>query len=200
MNEFQDETVETFTPWTAEGSARLLAAVSAVQEAISIHAQALVAAAGDDEAVYLASEDLMPALLAYADAQFNFTGYGFPLGVLAQLEEEDDDDEQYVAEEEQDPPATAISVVQRHDYVVTDIESVLANTDASHLGDALHELADSSGGWSNLRDVRGLEPVAGITAVIVQPELLGADPDDWAESVHDEHAEVLFSQAEVFGN
>lgn len=199
MSDHQHETTDSFTPWTNEGSARLLAAASAVQDAIAVHARALIAADRDDEAVFLASEDLMPALLAYADAQFDFTGYGFPLGVLAQLEDEDEEDD----DDDDGPdelPTTGFSVVQRHDYVVTDADAVLAVAGATHLGEALYEIAHAGGGWDSLREVDGLEPVAGITAVVDQPALLGPDPDDWAEAVHDEHAEVLFSQADVFRN
>jgi hypothetical protein len=36
----------------------------------------------------------MPVVLAYADAQFNLTGSGFPLGPLHDFVDEDDGDEE----------------------------------------------------------------------------------------------------------
>jgi hypothetical protein len=213
MSDDVDDLDDSFEPWTEAGADRLVQAASAVQIAVATHAAAVIAAGGDIDGVFQASEALLPALLEYADAQFDFTGTGFPLGVLEQFVGEDDEDED--AEADGQWPTTGISVVQRRDYVVSDTDSVLAagraaylrvwpdhteadsDADVSHLGRALYQLAHAEG-WDSLAAVEGLEPVAGIVAVVKQDEFLGPDPDEWADEVLDEEAQVLYSQADVF--
>lgn len=202
-----------FTPWTDEGASRLLGAATAVQAAIAAHAQAVAAASGDNKAVFKASEELLSVLLDYANAQFDFTGYGFPLGALAQFAE---DDEQAEEEDEgEEWPTSGISVLQRHDYVVTDEDAVLAAgreaylrvwpdddetaaaADVTHVGRALYQLAHADG-WNSLYKATGLDAVGGFIAVVKQDELLGPDPDDWAAEVLDADADLLYSQDDIY--
>jgi hypothetical protein len=203
---------DTFEPWTENGATRLADAAQAVQAAVALHARALVAANGDDEAVFKASEDLLPVLLAYADAQVDFTGYGFPFGPLAQFVDDDDAELEVYGD---DWPTRGISVVQRHDYVVADEAAVLtagrqaylrtwpdddvaaAAADVTHVGRALYQLAHADG-WNSLYKAPGLDAVGGFIAVVRQEELFGPDPDEWAAEVLDEDAELLYSQSDIY--
>ncbi|RNL65784.1 hypothetical protein EFK50_01705 [Nocardioides marmoriginsengisoli] len=157
-----------------------------------------------------AGEELLPVLLEYVDAQFELTGIGYPLGILMELEDEEVDEG-----DAEEWPVEGISVLQRHDYVVTDEDAVLAAgrqaylqawpeddeaaaaADVNHVGRALYQVAHAEG-WGSLRKVPGLAPVGGFTGVVRQDELLGPDPDDWAAEVLDEDAELLYCQEDVF--
>lgn len=59
--------------------------------AVLAHAEAvaLTAREHDAPAVFAAGDLLLPHALAYADAQFDHTGAGWPLGVLYQLVDEE---------------------------------------------------------------------------------------------------------------
>ena len=59
--------------------------------AVLAHAEAVAATAGEDAAaaVFAAGDLLLPLALAYADAQFDHPGAGWPLGVLYQLVEDE---------------------------------------------------------------------------------------------------------------
>ena len=185
-----------------------------VGKAVADHAHAVAAADGDITQVFQASDRLLPALLAYADAQFNLTGNAFPFGLLAEwVDNEDTDDEADETGEEW--PVEGLSVLQRHDYTVTDFDAVMragrqaflrawpddteeeAARDVTHLGRALYQLAHADG-LCSLAGVEGLEPVAGIVGVVRQCQMLGPDPDDWDDAVFDDEDEVLFSQADVY--
>jgi len=174
---------EDFTPWTPEGAARLRAAAVELTAAITAHAEAVTAVKKDTDIteVFAAGDRLLPAALAYADAQFDYTGNGFPFGVLHQFAEQDDDDEP--ADEPE--PAAGISVLQRHDYRVTDEAAVMsagrrayldawpeddeaaAAADVTHLGRALYQIAHASG-WHNLDEVEGLRATGGVVVVVAQ--------------------------------
>jgi hypothetical protein len=204
--------VEEFVPWTKAGADRLRAAATALKDAIAAHADAVASAGEDINLVFQASDRLVPAVLGYADAQFAYTGNGYPFGALHRHVDDDDEDED---EHEDEGPTSGISIVQRHDYVVTDADAVMeagrraylrvwpddteaaASADVNHLGSALYQLAHADG-WDNLRGVDGLAPVAGFVAVVKQEELLGPDPDDWSDGLVEEDAQVLFSQADIF--
>jgi hypothetical protein len=112
-----------FTPWTAEGAARLRAAAAELTAAITAHAEAVTAVSKDADIteVFAASDRLLPAVPAYSDAQFDYTGNGFPFGVLHQFAEQDEDES---ADEPE--PAGGISVLWRHDYQVTDEGAVMS--------------------------------------------------------------------------
>ena len=205
-----------FAPWTKAGAERLLKAADDLKDAISAHAEALSGMTGtNDEVLFGATERLIPAVLAYADAQGEFTGYWFPFGVIHQYmesEEEETDGEKDPTTEEH---SLALSVVQRRDYLVTNAEAVLdagrqaylrvwpddtgaaAAADVTHLGRALYQLAHADG-WDNLHRTNGLSPVAGVIAVVKPEEPLGPDPDDWVDEVVEEGVEVIYSQADIF--
>ncbi|MCL8250639.1 hypothetical protein AERO_04520 [Aeromicrobium fastidiosum] len=206
------------TTWTPEGAARLTTAAESLQDAIGEHARASIAAAGDDEAVFRASEELLAALVAYGTAQAEHTGYGFPLLVLEQFvddDEDDDEDDDDDDEDEDEEPVAVVSVVQRHDYEVVDADAVMAagraaylrvhpgdtddeaSADVSHLGRALYQLAHADG-WSSLADADGIDPIGGIVAVARQATPLGPDPDDWVDTVLDDTDDLLHTQDEVY--
>lgn len=202
--------VDDSTPWTPEGAARLLEAATRVQAAIVAHAQAVVDADGDGEAVLRASDELLPVLVAYADAQFDFTGDGFPLVELEDFVADDDGDE-----DAEDWPTTGISVHQRHDYVVTDEDALLAAgrqaylrvwpdddeaaaaADVTYVGRALYQLAHADG-WNSLYRAPGLDAVGGFIGLVRQEDLFGPEPDDWDAAVLPEDADVLFAQTDVY--
>ena len=162
---------EAFSPWTPDGAARLRAAAAELAAAITAHADAVTAATKDAETahVFAAGDRLLPAVLAYADAQFDYTGSGFPFGILHQYTQQDDEDG---AGEEHRGPTSGISVLQRHDYQVTDETAVLvagrrayldvwpdddeaaAEADVTQLGRALYQIAHADG-WHDLARVGG---------------------------------------------
>ncbi|MBB3676282.1 hypothetical protein [Modestobacter versicolor] len=161
--------------------------------------------------VFAATDRLLPAVLAYADAQFEYTGNGFPFGVLHQFAEQDDAD----GPEDEPEPAPGISVLERHDYQVTDEDAVLAAgrrayrdawpeddeaaaaADVTHLGRALYQIAHVDG-WSALDEVEGLSVTGGAVVVVARDEVLGPDPDEWPEQLFDDGGQRLYEQRDVF--
>lgn len=213
MNQDDDD---DFTPWTSHGRDRLRMAGDKLVEAIRSHASSIGDITGDDGAaeVMAAGNQLVPALLAYADAQFEYTGTAFPLGTLYELV---DDDEE---EEDADPgPVRGVSILRRTDFMVTDEDSVMkagrkayrrstgkaskksSAAHVTHLGEALYQLAHADG-WDSLIDVQGLEPIGGIALVQSCDELLGGDPDEWPEDdlFESDEDRLLYRQDDVFGN
>jgi hypothetical protein len=203
---------DDFTPWTAQGADRLRAAAAELAAAVVAHADAVatVTSHARIQEVYAASEGLLPAVLAYADAQFDYSGAGFPFGVLHQFADDDEDDD------EREEPAAGVTVLQRRDYRVTDEAAVMdagrraylrvwpddddaaAAADVTHLGRALYQLAHADG-WHGLDQVEGLRTTGGAVVVLRQDKLLGPDPDEWPEELFDDDAQVLYSQDDVFG-
>ena len=203
---------DDFTPWTSEGAARLRVAAAEFAAAITAHAEAVTSAStnADVTTVFEASDRLLPAVLAYADAQFDYTGNGFPFGALHAYAEEDDEEET----EEATGPTAGISVLQRHDYVVTDEAAVLsagrqaylrawpdddevaAADDVTHMGRALYQVAHADG-W-RLDQVEGLRPTGGCVVVVDREETLGPDPDEWPEDVFEGEGQLLYKQEDVF--
>lgn len=189
-----DDEDDDFSPWTTDGADQLLRAAESLVDAIRTHAAAVAGLRGNEESgeVVAAGERLLPALLDYADAQLEFTGSGFPLGIVHEF---DDDGGPEVVEE---GPVVGVSVLRRDDYVVKKEAAVLkagrkayrrmwpeddaaaATADVTHLGRALYLIAHANG-WDSLRHVKGLRPVRGITLVCSSDELIGADPDTWPE-------------------
>ncbi len=207
---------DDFTPWTSHGRARLRLAADGLVEAIRTHASSIRDIRNDDGAaeIMAAGNQLVPALLAYADAQFDYTGTAFPLGTLYELADDDDD------EEDADPgPVGGVSILRRTDFMVTDEDSVLkagrkayrrstgkakkksAAAHVTHLGEALYQIAHADG-WDSLIRVQGLQPIGGIVLVQSSEELLGSDPDEWPADDLFDHDEdrLLFRQDDIFGN
>ena len=211
-------TDDDFTPWNAEGAARLRAAAAELAAAIVAHADAVAAVTSDAgvQEVFAASERLLPTVLAYADAQFDYTGNGFPFGVLHQFADDDEDDDEDDDGDDEDEPTAGVSVLQRRDYLVTDEAAVMdagrraylcawpdadegaAAADVTHLGRALYQLAHADG-WHRLDQAEGLRATGGAVVVLQQDQLLGPDPDEWPEELFDDDAELLYSQHDVFG-
>ena len=203
---------DDFTPWTPQAAARLQAAAVELAAAVLAHADAVAAVTSKPgiPEVIAASEGLLPAVLGYADAQFDYTGNGFPFGVLHQFADDDEDDE-----EGEELPTTGVTVLQRRDYRVTDEAAVMdagrraylrvwpddddaaAAADVTHLGRALYQLAHADG-WHSLDQVEGLRVTGGAVVVLQQDELLGPDPDEWPAELFDENAELLYSQYDIF--
>lgn len=191
-----DDKADDFIPWTTDGADRLLRAADALVEAIRTHAAAVIGLRGDEEFGELIApgERLVPALLGYADAQFEYTGNSFPLGIIHSFDDDDDDSDEVV----EVGPVAGVTVLRRDDYVVSDLAGILeagrtayqrawpeddaaaATADVTHLGRALYQIAHADG-WDSLRRIWGLRPVAGVTLVQSSEELLGADPDEWPD-------------------
>lgn len=185
--------MDDFTLWTPDGATRLREAADALAEAIRAHASTVTAVSGEEGTpeVMAAGSRLLPALLAYADAEFDYTGTSFPLGSLYEFDDDDDD-------EADETPARGVSVLRRSDYAVADEEAVMeagrqaylrvwpedgaeaAAADVTHLGRALYQIAHADG-WDALDEVEGLRPTGGVVLVQPSDELLGADPDQWPE-------------------
>jgi hypothetical protein len=205
---------DDFTPWTPQGAARLRAAAAELAVAVLAHADAVatVTSGSDVQEVFVASEELLPAVLAYADAQSDYTGTGFPFGVLHQFA----DDENHDDDEGEEFPTAGVTVLQRRDYRVTNEAAVMdagrraylclwpddndaaAAADVTHLGRALYQLAHADG-WHSLDQIDGLRVTGGAVVVFQQDALLGPDPDEWPKELFDDDAELLYSQYDVFG-
>ena len=207
---------EEFQPWTPEGAARLRTAAAELAAAITAHAEAVTAVPNNTgiTEVFAASDRLLPAVLAYADAQFDYTGNGFPFGVLQDYAEDDDEGDDETGEEDLEP-SVGISVLQRQDYRVTNEAAVMsagraaylrvwpeddeaaAAAEVTHLGRALYQIAHADG-WHSLNGVDGLRPTGGSVRVVDREETLGPDPDEWPESLFDDDSELLYEQTDVF--
>ena len=191
---------DDFTQWTPADAERLRAAAAALAAAVSAHAAEVSALTGEDGVPELlaANDRLLPAVLAYADAQLDLTGNDFPFGVLHAYaeDEEEDADEDVPADAlpvSQAPPAsgvTALSVLQRHDLQVTDEAAVLAAAGEVDLGQALARLA-RAGGWNALGGEPGLRSTARSVLVVGSAAAPGEEPDE-------EGGELLYSQQDVF--
>lgn len=204
---------EDFTPWTLEGAALLLQAADALVEAIRTHASAITSLRGDESSgeVVAAGDRLLPAVRAYADAQFDYTGTGFPLGIVHEFDENEGDDDI------DDGPVAGVSVLRRNDYVVSNEAAVMkagrkayrrlwpaedaaaAAADVTHLGRALYQIAHAEG-WDSLEQVKGLQPVGGVVVVQSSDELLSADPDGWPEDnvFGQDDDRLLYRQDDVY--
>ncbi|GAB4079568.1 hypothetical protein GCU67_02725 [Modestobacter muralis] len=200
---------DDFPQWTPVDAERLRAAAAELAAAVTAHATAVSAVTGEDGVpeVLAANDRLLPAVLAYADAQFDLTGNDFPFGVLhAYAEDEEADTDEADTDEDDtgvDVPAavpdvavvpatsgtTDVSVLQRHDLRVTDEAAVLAGAGEGDLGQALAGLARTRG-WDSLGDVPGLRSVARSVLVVGQQAAPGAEPDA-------DDGELLWSQQEV---
>ena len=196
---------DDLTQWTPADAERLRAAAAELAAAVAAHAAEVSAVTGEDGVpeVLAANDRLLPAVLAYADAQFDLTGNDFPFGVLhtyAEDEEADTDEDDTGEDAPADVPGhpvapalsgtTEVSVLQRHDLQVTDEAAVLTAAGTSDLGEALARLA-RTGGWESLGDVPGLRSAARSVLVVGSAPAPGAEPDD-------EDGELLYSQQDVF--
>ncbi len=206
---------DDFTPWTAAGAARLREAADALIDAIRTHANAVASLTSEADvgSLFLAGDELLPALREYADAQFDYTGTNYPLNALDDLVDEEDEDGDWDGDD--DGPVVGVSILRRHDYLVADEESVLtsgrhayrrvwpdddaeaAEADVTDLGRALYQIAHADG-WDALDDVAGLEPVGGVVIIRPADELLGDDPEGREEDLfaHDDDS-ILFRLDDV---
>lgn len=188
-------------PWSAEGAASLRSAAAQLIQAISAHAESVLATSGRAQLgdVMVASDRLVPAVLAYADAQAAYAQYAYPFGVLHQYADNDSDDEEIDTDES--VATTGVTVLERRDYRITDEPAVIAaaktaylrvwldddqadaERDVTDLGRALYQLAHADG-WHSLDRVDGLVPAGASISVLRQDELLGRDPNEWPAEVY----------------
>jgi hypothetical protein len=183
--------------WTGQARESFRTAADNLVEAVRRHSAALLEMAGTDadtEAIAEAGELLEAAATEYADAQFEFTGTVPPLGL--------DEDDGYTyddapAEEEAGEPATALTVLHRMDFVVTDEPAVLQagkeayyenwdpaedGMDVVDLSDALQQI-QQAGGVDALADTPGLASAGATTWVLEAEDLLDERaPDEWPDS------------------
>ena len=197
---------DDLTQWTPADAERLRAAAAELAAAVTAHAAAVSAVTGEDGVpeVLAANDRLLPAVLAYADAQFDLTGNDFPFGVLhGYAEDEGDDGVAEVVDLGIDLDAgavpdavpevsgtTGVSVLQRHDLHVTDEAAVLIAAGEADLGQALARLARADG-WSALGGVPGLRSTARSVLVVGSQQAPG-------EATDDEDGELLYSHQDVF--
>jgi hypothetical protein len=194
--------------------------------AITAHAEAVTSLtdSAGTTGVFAASDRLLPAVLAFADAQFDYTGNGFPFDVLHAYAEDDDLPATDLAleaaaedggDEETTGPSVGISVLQRHDYRVINGAAVMsagraaylrvwpqddkaaAAADVTSVGRALYQIAHADG-WNSLARVEGLRPTGGGVRVVNREDTLGPDPDEWPEKLFDDDGELLYEQTNVY--
>lgn len=191
---------DDLTQWTSADAERLRAAAAELAAAVTAHAAEVSAVTGEDDGLRLvaAHDRLLPAVLAYADAQLDLTGNDFPFGVLHTYEEDEVIDLGIDLDAPDDVPdalpelsgVTEVSVLQRHDLRVTDEAVVLTAAGEPELGQALARLARANG-WSALGGEPGLRSTARSVLVVGAQRVPGADPDE-------EDGELLYSQQDVF--
>lgn len=214
---------ENLELWRPEAAQRLLSVAENLAAAVRTHAQAVARATSskDFDQVAAASDVLVPAAIAYADAQFDYTGYAFPFGVLHQFvddpadpdpgEQEDSPDDQDQAQ------AGAITILQRQDYALSDQAVLIAEGRAAYrrvwpkddqeqadnhvtdIGRALYQIAHA-GGWDSLQDSGCLTPTGGAVIVLQHDEPVDApDADEWKE-LFDLAAEPIYFQQDLYGD
>jgi hypothetical protein len=207
-----DET--DFTPWTEEGRERLRAAATRLAQAVLDHAEAVAAVTGaTTEPVFDAGDPLVEAAMQYVDAQFEYTGIAYPLGVLGQLIDADDDEA--ADGDEYERPTTGVTVLRRADFAVLDEDAVIeagraaylevwpedsaeaAAADVSYLGRALYQIGHARG-WDALPETAGLRPLGGLVRIQLQDEALGNEPDEWPEDVFVVDGETIYELSEVY--
>jgi hypothetical protein len=194
---------DDLTQWTPADAERLRAAAADLAAAVTEHAAAVSVLTGEDDVPELlaAHDRLLPAVLAYADAQLDLTGNDFPFGVLHSYQDEAEDlgidlSGPPVATPAVAAPApelsgvTEVSVLQRHDLHVSDEAAVLTAAGEADLGQALARLA-RAGGWSALGGEPGLRSTARSVLVVGSHGAPGEDVDE-------EDGELLYSQQDVF--
>ncbi|RJK93849.1 hypothetical protein [Vallicoccus soli] len=184
------------------------AALAALTGALERHLEACLARRGEtDPRVQEAYDDLREAADAYDDALFDATGEVTPLETPTPAVEPGDSGDDEV-------PAR-IGLLLRRDYVVRDVDELLAAAEAARTqtwpeeagpeldtdvtpGRAVYQLLDAHGvdGLDDLAEDAGLDPVGGTLWVV------GQDEDD--DSLFDEPFEdvdperVLYRLDEVF--
>jgi hypothetical protein len=199
------------SPPASDSPQRFAKAASALMDAIAVHSEALLAEQGDIQRIFEAGQTLLPAALAYADAQLSLTGNAFPFGAL---ESEVDDETDLDEEAEGLIHSEGISIIERHDYLVVDKDAVLnagrlayrvregteeeeTSRVVDHLGVALYELAHDDG-WRALANAPGLRITGAVTVAIENDDVLIGDPDDWPEHPGDIEGEALYRQEEIY--
>jgi hypothetical protein len=212
---------DDFKPWTVERREALLDAGDVLAQAVRAHTRAYASAASleDFPDTFPASDALLAAAKAYAEAQFNYSGNGYPLGILHSIEEEDDpgapgDGDEGASEGPQDP-VTGITILQRIDYAVVDEAAILAAGRAAYrsgtpgalastaagevttVSQAIHQIADTRG-WTALAEIEGLEPIGSTSLVHRQTELLSENPEEWPDDIFAVDGELLYGQREVY--
>lgn len=212
-----DDDDDDFNPFTPETAAQVRSAGEALAAAIRQHAEHVASAAkhSDVGGIFKAGDDLLTAVMGYADAQFEHTGTAYPLGALHDLvgdeedEDEDEEDQAFVA------PASDVTVLRRADFGVEDEDAVMragraayrevwpdddeedAAADVTHLGSALYQIAHARG-RDALNDVEGLVPTGAATAVLRQDSLLAGDSDDWPDNLFDQDGDVIYRQDDIY--
>lgn len=215
MADAMENDANDFNPWSVERREALLDAGDVLAQAVRAHTRAFASAASveDFPNTFPAADELLAAAKAYAEAQFNFSGNAYPLGILHSLEEEGAEDDEDA--DESDVPVTGITILQRIDYAVVDEAALLAAGRAAYrasipgalasaalgevktVGQAIHQIAETHG-WPALAEVDGLDPVGGTTLVHRQTELLSDDPDEWPEEIFAIEGELIYGQRDVY--
>lgn len=199
--------------WTDEARESFRTAAADLAEAINRHATMLLeltattGAEAADEVIAEADELLEAAAVAYADAQFEFSGTVPPLGLDEELDEDDldeddldeldddleDEDEEYedadedvedaedTAEEtteDNGEPDLKLTVLHRADFVVTDEQAVIqAGKDAYH---DTWEPDDEPVDVADLGEaLQQLRNAGGIEALAETPGLASAGATTW---------------------
>jgi hypothetical protein len=205
-------------PCTEQAADTLRAAAEDLAQALLRHATAVTAIGGRDApAVFAAGDAVTPAVLAYARAHFEYTGCGAPLQTAY-----DGGDEGGDGTGADDPPevaaltGTALTVLQRRDYVVTDEtelaaagraayrrvwpedDEAMAAADVTSPGRALYQIAHADG-WENLDQAAGLEPTGAAVIVVQQETPLSGSPEGWPDALFSlDDRDVLYEQRDAY--
>lgn len=213
---FEDDDDDDFNPFTPETAAQVRRAGEALAVAVGHHAELVASASQDSDApaIFRAGDELLTAVMAYVDAQFEHTGTAYPLGALHDLVGDDDDEDD--EDDDVEVPTSGITVLRRADFAVEDEAAVVragraaylevwpdgdeeaAAAEVTHLGRALYQIAHARG-WDALDEVDGLVPTGALTVVHRQEDLLAGDSDEWPDDLFEQAGEVIYSQSDVWG-
>lgn len=80
---------DDYRPWSEQRRTELLAAGAALAAAVERHSHVVAALSTDDDvpALFAEADVVRDIALAYADALFEYTGTGYPFGVLETLKD-----------------------------------------------------------------------------------------------------------------
>lgn len=179
------------TQWSAKARAALESAADSLVAAIEAHRAALLPlgnSRSDTAKVFVANDELARAAAAYAEAQMDFTGTGWPMGAI---ELDDDEDDDYDDEPELPSGSRFISVRTRYEYLVPDVSSLLQAggvarakahgesevEPADHVGEAIYELIHAGGRPLPALDIPELLTGFGVVAVHGSAEAPEFDED-----------------------
>jgi hypothetical protein len=196
--------------WTPEASKALVGAAQELVAAINAQVSFVAgpSARGDEDALEDASSRVESVAALFANAYFELTGSWHPFGFFDENEFDAED-----ARQDEPEASTAVSVLYRADFSISDEAAVLSAGRNSYqiatgedteqvarkigLGAAIHQLIHADG-VESLYDTAGLDPLATLTQIIEPDELIALDDEE--PGAADPSPAFAVSGARLFGS